>query len=494
MKSEVTQIEAARNPRPILVVFLLTAITLVAAWLRLHYYARHGLWLDEAATVLFAHKHAGRFWHLMWEREGNMVLYYLLMRAWVHVGNTEFVVRLPSVLFAVASIPMIYVLGRDLFSRTTGLIAAALLCVNWFHIFFSQEARSYTLLIFLLLLAAWLFLRFTEFPDRKLYRYSYPVVSALAMYAHVFAVLVVAAHWISLGPRRAREIGWTRLLRVIATFILLALPIEAFTLLRNEGQLNWIPRASLRSLVDAVSGMAGFNNGQFLVLAFGLGLAALGVIASYMSRYEKRKFSAQFTLSWLIVPIAVFLLYSIHRPLFFSRYLIICTPALLLLVAEGVDVIKQAASSARWLWLPATAVLLLMSVRATVNYYKAPMWPDWNAATKLVLANQRPGDGVCFTANGVEPFLYYLQRNTDMAWDSLPGVQIIDGHRCIVELPGTAADRTGGQRRLWLITADATPQQEDSTEQAFVPRYGRPIPRGTFNGMIKVELLSGAGS
>ena len=83
-----------------LIALLLTVLILLATWLRFHRIDGHGLWLDEACSVLFAKMPAGKFWKLMWRHEGNMLLYYLLLRGWMHVGDTEFVVRLPSVFFA----------------------------------------------------------------------------------------------------------------------------------------------------------------------------------------------------------------------------------------------------------------------------------------------------------------------------------------------------------------------------------------------------------
>src|SRR5438105_11740181 len=170
----------------------LAAVTLLAAWLRLHRLAGHSLWSDEAFSVQFAHISAAHFWKRSWSREGNMLLYYLLLRLWVHIGDTEFWVRLPSVIFGVAAVPMIYLLGRDLFSRATGLIAAALLAVHAFHIYFSQEARSYSLLVFLLIVSSYFFARLPASPERRLYRVAYPLASALAFYAHLFALLVIA--------------------------------------------------------------------------------------------------------------------------------------------------------------------------------------------------------------------------------------------------------------------------------------------------------------
>jgi len=473
---------------------VLVGLTVCAAWLRFHQLGGHGLWLDEACSVLYAHLPAGKFWRLMWKQEGNMVLYYVLLRGWVHVGDTEFLLRLPSAMFAVASIPLLYRLGRDLFSRTTGLIAAALLTVHWFHIFFSQDARSYALLIFLLLLSSWLFWQLAESPERKVYRVSYALVSALAMYAHMFAILIVAAQWLSLGPVRVCRIGWRRSFITLALFFLLALPMEAFALLRNRGQLIWVPRLTLRSFVDGMSAVAGFDNGQFLLLGLVLGVAVLAVVAAHRSASEQARFAVRLAGLWMIVPIAAIVAYSLHRPLFYSRFLIICVPGMLLLIAEGVAVMKRSASRLRWLWVPVLAVMLGMSLRATWQYYRAPMWPDWNSATHLIVANQQAGDGICFAGNGVEPFLYYLQRQTNTPWQSLPEVKRHAGFKCLSNTSEKQFDEQNGYRRVWLITTDPSPQEKVWIKENLVPRYGEAVPRGTFRGLIHIDLLARAGS
>jgi uncharacterized membrane protein len=473
-------------------ILLLIALTFFAAWLRFHGLKGHGLWLDEASSVLFARMAAAKFWKIMWRQEGNMLLYYLLLRGWVHVGDTEFLLRIPSVFFGVISVPMIYYLGRDLFSKSTGMIAATVLSVHPFHMFFSQEARGYSQLVLLLLIASWSFVRFTDAPARRLYVFAYPIASALSMYAHLFTILVVGSHWLSLGPIRLRHAGLKRLLGTITAFFFLSLPVEAFALLKSKGRLNWIPPLTVKSFLDAMYSMAGYDYGSLVMLVLSLGLVILAVAAAYRSHSERAIFSARFAALWLILPLATLLLYSIHKPLFYSRYLIICVPALLLLEAEGVAVVKRSGSLLHWLWLPAIILLTGMSFRATWHYFEAPMWPDWSLATQLVLANELPADAVCFNGNGVEPFLYYLQRKTGISWDSLPKVEFSQGVNCVATLPGKPSDANSGCRRVWLITTDPTSQQNDWVMKALVPRYGRPIQRGTFPGDIKIELLPGA--
>src|ERR1700733_3288624 len=138
---------------------LLAVITGVAAALRFHSLATKSFWFDEGVSVAIARLDWYNFARILWRREANMSLYYLLFRGWLHFGRSEFFVRSLSVCFAVASIPVIYLLGRRLFDARVGLLAAALLAVNAYHVQYSQDARSYSLMVFLCSLSSLYFLK-----------------------------------------------------------------------------------------------------------------------------------------------------------------------------------------------------------------------------------------------------------------------------------------------------------------------------------------------
>jgi len=59
-------------------------------------------------------------------------------------GTTKSAVKLLSVLFGVLAIPMIYVVGRQLFNKGVGLVAAFILALSSFNIYYSQETRMYS--------------------------------------------------------------------------------------------------------------------------------------------------------------------------------------------------------------------------------------------------------------------------------------------------------------------------------------------------------------
>ena len=148
---------------------VLTLLTLVGTVLRLFHLGTKSLWMDEAASVALARMSWRQYAWVWWRQEGNMTAYYLLLRPWLHLGQSETWIRLLSVVFGIAAIPAIFYVTRRLTDTTTALMAAALLAVSPAHIYYSQEARSYSLTMFLLLLSSFFFVRAVmERRDRRL--------------------------------------------------------------------------------------------------------------------------------------------------------------------------------------------------------------------------------------------------------------------------------------------------------------------------------------
>jgi uncharacterized membrane protein len=126
-------------------------IVALGALLRLRALSAKSFWLDEIASVVIARMPGHSFWHWLWTEEGNMALYYVMLRPWLEIHLGEGMVRLLSVLPGIASLPVMYVLGKRLFSRGVGLLAALFLALSTCAVVYSQEARCRRYLLLSLL-------------------------------------------------------------------------------------------------------------------------------------------------------------------------------------------------------------------------------------------------------------------------------------------------------------------------------------------------------
>ena len=106
------------------------------------------------------------------------------------VRQSEVAIRSSALVCGVALIPVIYLLGKQFFHKSIGLLAAALVAVNLFHIQYSQEARAYSLVVLLVSLSSLFLARYLGRPSFGSW-IGYVLATTLAMYAHIFAVLVI---------------------------------------------------------------------------------------------------------------------------------------------------------------------------------------------------------------------------------------------------------------------------------------------------------------
>src|ERR1700721_553282 len=176
---------------------------------RLIYLARKPFWFDECFSVEVARIGWGNFLRLLWWREANMWLYFLLLRVWLHFGQREFFIRSLSVVFAAASLPAIYWLANLLCDRRVALIAAALFTLNAYNVRYAQEARSYALFLLLATLSSGLLIAVLRERARR-YWLGFVMVSFLAVYAHLYALLLLAAHWIAVRLLSSAQIAEDR--------------------------------------------------------------------------------------------------------------------------------------------------------------------------------------------------------------------------------------------------------------------------------------------
>jgi len=309
----------------------LILLTVGATILRLLYLTGEGLTADEGFSVFLARTTAANFRNILWRGEFNMVLYYVALRSWMHLGSGEFLVRLLSVLFATATVPVIYFLGVRLFKRSTALIACLLLAIHPAHLILSQRARSYPLVILLVALASLFFLRLLEEPT-WMHGAAYAVLSSAAVYTHFFAVFVIFAQWLSLIFLAPRSLPWKALRTSLLLMLALLVPLGVFLLhAQDGGQVDWVMDLS-RQQVLAVLYSLTLSKGRSLLYIV-LWVAAIWCV--FKPQPEDRRWSYWFVMTWQFLPPVITVVASVVKPLLVTRFLAVCIPASVLLAAGG---------------------------------------------------------------------------------------------------------------------------------------------------------------
>jgi len=385
---------------------LVSTGTIVAGVLRFHALDRKPFWLDEGVSVAISRLDWYNFIRLMWRREANMSLYYVLLRGWQHLGGSEFFLRSLSVVFAVATVPAIYWLGLRLFDRRVATIASFIFALNAYSIRYAQEARSYSLYVFLGTLSWIFFIEYICNSSARLRR-AFICFSALAVYAHLYFAFFIVAQWIvaRLYDRKAMPPEMTAAFRWIGA---ITFPAFLFAATTGVGPLRWVQRPGISDVYGYYDHMAG-NGGPWLVAAcfIAMVLALQPVIRTVTSRdscWGRWRF--QLLILWMFFPTALVLLLSLARPLFVPRYLIACQAAFLVLVAAGVCRLSRT-----WAQVAVVAFLAILSLRGTLAYYDHDFdldREDYRSATRYLLEHAAPGDVVVFDiAQGRMPYEFY---------------------------------------------------------------------------------------
>jgi predicted membrane-bound mannosyltransferase len=104
----------------------ITAISAIALTLRLHMIGARSFCVDEGISVAIGRLRWSDYFGILWRREGNMSLYYILLRGWLYLGNSDAMIRALSAIASTGAVIAIYFLGKRMIDRTTGAIAAFL--------------------------------------------------------------------------------------------------------------------------------------------------------------------------------------------------------------------------------------------------------------------------------------------------------------------------------------------------------------------------------
>jgi uncharacterized membrane protein len=230
----------------------LCVLIAVGGFLRLYALDFQSLWYDEGLQYYVVTQNSiGALFQQT--RSFHPPLSFIINHLFLLLGDSDFLFRLPSALFGIASLPVLYVLGRELTSKQVAVFAVFVLALSPFHIWYSQEGRMYSQLVFVSTLSSVLLLQALRRGETRWWVY-YVLVSAAGMYTHVFMGLALAAQflWVALNYRR-------HLLPIMVSGFVVALLFLPWTLF-----LPWVKGFAHNVSADGLTlGLAPVGRGHF---------------------------------------------------------------------------------------------------------------------------------------------------------------------------------------------------------------------------------------
>jgi len=408
-------------------------LLLLGLLLRLLFLGRASFWFDEATSAcpVYSATLYGGIQDVLKVR--NIApLYWVFIDYWKKISMNETFLRLPSVIFAQGALIISYFMVKKFIKREIAYIYLFLFAFSPWHIYYSQEARMYTLLSFITALTSYFLLKvLTE--KKNTYWVWYGLFSFLGLYTHYIMVFVLLAQSIFIVMNISRRLS-PRILKswvlTIAVLLILFIPwIRAATLRLIEsfkiGDFGWVP--SHFSSVNAMNifyTFKNFNVGYNLaknVYLFYLPAIFLIFLIGAVCMVKKEIFlKSSFVLTQLFLPIlAVFLLCQ-WRVFYVDRHFLPCLMFYYIVVSYGLFWVKN--KNILIFRLLMTSIFIV-SICSILNSYNAVLpgafqehigvqsKKEHREAARYTAGNFKDGDVILHTAgNTTYPFEYYFKR------------------------------------------------------------------------------------
>ncbi len=388
-------------------------IVAIVAGSVLRFATRSSLWLDEALTVNIAELPTGDLVHWL-RHDGHPPLYYLLLHVWTDLfGTGDVAVRALSGVFGLLALPLAWIAGRRRGGPLLGWITVTFVALSPFAVRYSDEARMYSMVMFLAF-AGYLLLDDVLRQGRGgLLRYAgITVVTAALLYTNYWALWLLATAGLVVlwrvwkaSDAAARTTAW----KVVAALVVGGLLFVPWlpTMLYQSAHTGTPWASPSRPTVALAYTLSDFGSGLYADASFfAILLGMLIVLAVFGRSLDRRTIALDLrTVPQVrieaIVAGATFTIGMVTSFLtkgaFATRYAAVVFPFVALLIAAGVT-----RFSARWIRFGALGVMCaFLGVGALWNIADTrTQAAEWGAA---IDANAQPGDLVVYCPDQLGP-------------------------------------------------------------------------------------------
>lgn len=372
-------------------------ILIVATVLRLYNIDYQSLWMDEIYTLNVAsQKHS--FSQIITEvnlRESFPYLYFFIMNTMFTLfGDTSIVARIPSVIFGIAAVWMMYKLGKETYSKKVGLIAALLFTFNEYAIFHSQDARAYSLYLLCLLFSFYRLVIFLKNNSQKNMVW-FGVSAGLLLNANFFSVINVTNQgfillFVLFSLDKSERLAYFKRLLIIAGIILLFFIPNLYKFyLVTQFKSSWIPAPTNEGLTNILKEFISVS--EILVFIYGI-LFTFFIIKVFNQKRtqdikeiisKKLVFNYLLIFSWISFVVAVILLKSyLSSSLYVSRYFISVFPPIILAISIALVSIKN--NQIRTSFLSLLMFFMVFDLVVVKKYYHTPLKAQFREASDMV--------------------------------------------------------------------------------------------------------------
>lgn len=409
------QLFVARRPRvsvALTLLFCVTGVLFISKFILIN----QSLRLDEAQSLWQTSHSIGGTLRVV-AQDVHVPLYHMFLHFWqLYVGNDVATSRLLSLLFFLATIPLMYLLGRQILTRGWALFATVLFSFLPFMNWYANEVRMYTLLALLATLSQFYYLQIAK---RNKGWWGYGITAVIGAYSHYFFSFNLLTQGIFyLMHRKKFAPGSLRRFIVIAVLVLAALAPWLYYFHSQGSAKNTSPLLSNPSTVDFFNAFSQFffgfqDNGVNTILVSCWPLLVL--IAFFgIKRGQKLSLPVSYIITAALLPVILAYVFSfIVNPFFLSRYMVSVVAPLIILIVWLIS------NYGKRLSLFAASLLVLTVVLTSIQQdfsSATPVKENYQSVASDITKNATPSDVVVLSAPfTIYPFERYYNGSAQIA-------------------------------------------------------------------------------
>lgn len=494
-----------RPPGQKAILWLGIAIILLAFALRVYRLGDACVWWDEGWSIWLARFDPIQI-ALTTAPDEHPPLHYWLLHYWdALAGETEFAVRYSTVFFAVLSVPMIYRIGMSWFGLPTGIFAALFLSLARFHLWWSQDVKMYTLVIFLGLLSLYVFMKLLQRPRAMLW-VAWGLCTWAVMLTHYITILVPVVENLVFGAVILLDSGrrsWRLVLQWGLAQVAVALAYLPWIVFHYQRSMYWPPEESfdivlfLHLYATAFPLGITINLHEYTPTVVIFSIIALAGIGWLLFGRGRRRPEAGWTVAACLlgVPLIIYLLslpeHSIYQPKVAARYLIVFLPMYGLALAQGLGLFWRLSSV---LGAVALVLVLGMVVYASAEYYTY-RYPNTDMlsldkSAQFLRAYAQPEDAIILYPDKDGPVLrYHLDApSLGLSQYEMPFGAIMSPKEADHWL-GAKYDVAAKHDTIWLITPKEVAQRDPKGDvMRWLDSHYRRVERYSY-GQTRITLF-----
>lgn len=376
------------------------------------------LWLDEAINVLATTQYS--FLGMITEyakADFHPPLFFIILWPWIKLfGSSEIAVRIPSIIFGLLAIYIVYLIGKKIYSERLGLISGFLLAINPLHIYYSQEARMYSLATLAVVINILLLIKLVK--GEKLNLIFLVCSNLLVLMSDYVACLIFPAQFAFLLFLKSRIFikKWFIAFIIAIIMSLWWLPtflsqlnvgsiassrLPSWKLIVGDFDLKTVPLTFVKFIIGKISYSDKIVYGIIL-----LPISTLFLFLIYRGFKSIKEKGMSLLIYWLVIPIMLATLISLFIPIYSYFRVLFVIPAFIILVALGIVSFRFKIGKAFLI------AVVTIEVFSSGIYLLNPLYQreDWRGLVSFLKSKE--DNLILFESSGsLAPFDYYAKNS-----------------------------------------------------------------------------------